>query len=45
MPSRKSFRFLVIVALVILAIPLAIVTPGAYADSDDNQFTPRKRPN
>ena len=39
MPGKTSFRLLVLAALFTLAIPLAVNTPGAAADGDDNQFT------
>ena len=38
MRSRTSFRVLVIVALFTLLIPLAVPTPGAAADGDDDQY-------
>ena len=39
MPGKTPFRFLVLAALFALLIPLAVNTPGAAADGDDNQFT------
>ena len=39
MLGKTPFRFLVLAALFTLLIPLAVNTPGAAADGDDNQFT------
>ena len=39
MPGNTPLRFLVLAALFTLLIPLAVNTPGAAADGDDNQFT------
>ncbi len=40
MNSRSWLRLLVIAALFTLLIPLAVATPAASADGDDDQFTP-----
>ena len=50
MESVRSFRLLVIAALVALAIPLGVTMPGVYGDRDDRQYvvpqkTPQKYPN
>ena len=39
MPGKTPFRFLVLAALFTLLIPLAVNTPGAAADGDEDQFT------
>ena len=45
MNRRRSFRLLVIAALVVLAIPLGVTMPGVYGDGDDKQYTiPPKTP-
>ncbi len=39
MPGKRLFRLLVLAALFTLLIPLAVTTPGAAADGDEDQFT------
>ena len=43
MNSRSWLRLLVIAALFTLLIPLAVATPAASADGDDDQFTPPEK--